>query len=167
MELRHLRYFVTVSELGSMSRAAEKLFIAQPPFSTQIQQLEDEVGVKLLVRYPRGVRQTDVGSAFLSEAKDLLARSERVRTKRLARHNHSSMGGVIRIGYVSSAGHTALPRLLCRIREIRLGRRDLAGVHAVERRSQPDHCDLGRSGERRFRRSEKRRHPDAEPRQLT
>jgi DNA-binding transcriptional LysR family regulator len=117
MELRHLRYFVAVAELGSVSRAAEKLFIAQPPLSTQIKQLEDEVGVKLLVRYSRGVRLTDAGSAFLAEAKDLLARSERA--KRLARHSNSAMGGVVRIGYVPSAGHTALPRILRQVRQIR------------------------------------------------
>ena len=50
MELRHLRYFVTVAELGSISRAATKLFIAQPPLSAQIRQLEEEVGAPLLVR---------------------------------------------------------------------------------------------------------------------
>jgi DNA-binding transcriptional LysR family regulator len=117
MELRHLRYFVAVAELGSVSRAAEKLFIAQPPLSTQIKQLEDEIGVKLLVRYPRGVRLTEAGSAFLVEAKDLLARSERA--KRLARHNDAPTGGAVRIGYVPSAGHTALPRLLRRLRQVR------------------------------------------------
>ena len=39
MELRHLRYFVTAAELGSITRAAEKLFIAQPPLSAQLKQL--------------------------------------------------------------------------------------------------------------------------------
>src|SRR3984893_14072898 len=103
--------------MGSVSRAAERLFIAQPPLSTQIKQLEDEVGVKLFVRYPRGVRLTAAGTAFLAEAKDLLARSERA--KRLARHNGFAVGGAVRIGYVPSAGHTVLPRLLHQIRQIR------------------------------------------------
>jgi len=115
MELRHLRYFVAVAELGSVSRAAEKLFIAQPPLSTQIKQLEDEVGVKLLVRYARGVRLTAAGSAFLTEAKDLLARSERA--KRLARRNDPTVAGSVRIGYVPSAGHTILRRLLREMRQ--------------------------------------------------
>ena len=66
MELRHLRYFVTVAELGSISRAATKLFIAQPPLSAQIKQLEEEVGASLLVRLPRGVQLTPAGLSFLA-----------------------------------------------------------------------------------------------------
>lgn len=56
MELRHLRYFVTRGRAGYVTRAAEKLFIAQPPLSAQLKQLEEEVGALLLVRLPRGVR---------------------------------------------------------------------------------------------------------------
>ena len=117
MELRHLRYFVAVAELGSVSRAAERLFIAQPPLSKQIKQLEEEVGVKLLLRYPRGVRLTEAGAAFLIEARDLLARSERA--KKTARHTNSLQGGAVRIGYVPSAGHVVLPRFLDELRRMR------------------------------------------------
>ncbi len=117
MELRHLKYFVAVAELGSVSRAAEKLFIAQPPLSIQIKQLEDEVGVPLLLRYPRGVRLTAAGTAFLGEARDLLARAERA--KELARRKDNVAGGLVRIGYVPSAGHTVIPRLVRRLRSLR------------------------------------------------
>ena len=66
MELRHLRYFVAVAELGSvLACRGEKLFIAQPPLSTQIKQLEEEVGTPLFIRYPRGVRPTAAGAVFL------------------------------------------------------------------------------------------------------
>jgi len=116
MELRHLKYFVAVAEFGSVSRAAEKLFIAQPPLSMQIKQLEDEVGVPLLLRYPRGVRLTAAGSAFLEEAKDLLARAERA--KLVARHKDNVARGSARIGYVPSAGHTVVPKLLRRLRAL-------------------------------------------------
>jgi len=61
MELRHLRYFVAVAETGNLSRAAEKLFIAQPPLSVQIRQLEEEMGTALFVRHPKGVRLTTAG----------------------------------------------------------------------------------------------------------
>ena len=115
MELRHLRYFVAVAETGSFSRAAGKLFIAQPPLSTQVRQLEDEVGVALLARHPRGVRLTPAGQTFLSEAKQVLASVERAKV--LARQKEA--GGVIRIAFVPSAAHTLLPPLLKRLREER------------------------------------------------
>lgn len=112
MELRHLRYFVAVAELGSFSRAAARLFIAQPPLSTQVRQLEEEVGTPLLIRYPRGVRPTAAGSLFLKEAKDVLARAENA--KRVARQHEGA--GFLRVGYVPSAGHILLPSLLGRLR---------------------------------------------------
>jgi len=117
LELRHLRYFVAVAELGSVSRAAESLFIAQPPLSMQIKQLEEELGVPLLLRYARGVRLTAAGTVFLEQAKELLARAERA--KQLARRQDSVAAGLARIGFVPSAGHTVVPRLVRRLRSIR------------------------------------------------
>jgi DNA-binding transcriptional LysR family regulator len=61
LELRHLRYFVSIAELGSISRAAEKLFVAQPALSLQMRQLEEEIGARLRERLPRGVRLTAAG----------------------------------------------------------------------------------------------------------
>ena len=72
MELRHLRYFLAVAETGSLSRAAEKLFIAQPPLSVQIRQLEEEMGTPLFVRHPKGVRLTAAGQTLCQEARELL-----------------------------------------------------------------------------------------------
>ena len=55
MELRHLRYFVAVCEAQNFAKAAAQLRIAQPSLSRQVQDLEDEIGVDLLKRSPRGV----------------------------------------------------------------------------------------------------------------
>ena len=76
LELRHLRYFIAVAEELNFRRAAERLSITQPPLSRQIQALEDEVGARLLERDRTGVALTPAGSAFLPEARVLLARAE-------------------------------------------------------------------------------------------
>ena len=68
MELRHLRYFVAVCEALNFTKAAAQLRIAQPALSRQVQDLEDEIGVDLLKRSPRGVTITAEGKLFLLRA---------------------------------------------------------------------------------------------------
>jgi LysR family nitrogen assimilation transcriptional regulator len=79
MELRQIRYFVGVSEAGSLLKASARLHIAQPALGQQIAALEHSVGARLFDRSSRGVTLTEAGKAFLEHAKVLLADVERAR----------------------------------------------------------------------------------------
>lgn len=87
MELRHLRYFVAVAEERSFSRAAERLGIKQPPLSTQVRQLEKEMGTPLFRRLTRGVELTAAGKLFLEQTRTVLRQLDQAKidVKRRAR----------------------------------------------------------------------------------
>ena len=110
MELRHLRYFVAVAEAGSFTRAAQALFIAQPPLSSQIRDLEAEVGAPLLVRHVRGVTLTPAGERVLADAREILARAERL--KRDGAREAGSAKTTLAIGFIASASDFLLPQVL-------------------------------------------------------
>lgn len=144
MELRHLRYFVSVAELGSVSRAAEKLFIAQPALSAQIKQLEEEVGAGLFVRLPRGVRLTPAGESFFEDAKAILARAQQATVR--ARERQSGQRTTLRLGLVPTATHSVLPGLLRRVRDLGLAAHIEASEMITSRQVQAlrnDEIDLG------------------------
>ena len=84
VDLKKLRYFIVVAEEGNIGRAAIKLNISQPPLTRQIHQLEDELGVELFERTPKGMDLTTAGSLFLIEAKNVLSLLEQAteRTQR-------------------------------------------------------------------------------------
>jgi LysR family transcriptional regulator, benzoate and cis,cis-muconate-responsive activator of ben and cat genes len=71
MDFRHLRAFITVAEESSVTKAAERLHISQPPLSRHIKQLEDELGITLFVRHRQGVTLTDAGQRLLEKARAL------------------------------------------------------------------------------------------------
>jgi len=73
MDFRHLRAFIAVAAESSVTKAAARLHISQPPLSRHIRQLEEELGITLFVRHRQGVRLTDAGASLLEKAKVLAA----------------------------------------------------------------------------------------------
>jgi DNA-binding transcriptional LysR family regulator len=115
MELRHLRYFVAVAQELSFRGAAEKLHMAQPPLSTQIKALEQELGVRLFERSTRSVRLTAAGRVFLEEARTVLAAS--AQAQRRAREAEEGLAGVLRVGMIPPVAGAWLAAILRRFRQ--------------------------------------------------
>jgi LysR family transcriptional regulator, benzoate and cis,cis-muconate-responsive activator of ben and cat genes len=115
MELRHLRYFQVVGEVLNFTKAAARLRVAQPALSRQVQDLEDEIGVDLLRRSPRGVTLTAEGKLFLQEVRELLKRVDESveKTRALARGEY----GELHIGYIPIPTAEILPRALEALRK--------------------------------------------------
>src|SRR5688572_270123 len=109
MEFRHLRYFIAVAEELNFTRAAERLHIAQPPLSRQIQQLEDEIGVQLLNRNRRKVMLTAEGETFLIEARKLVSDVEQALN--MIRPSKQREAGQVRIGIAAGLGEKIAPVL--------------------------------------------------------
>ena len=116
MELRHLRYFIAVAEAKSVTRAASRLGMQQPPLSQQVKALERELGFDLFKRLPKGVELTAGGEVFLQAATEVLARID-VAASQAARAAQG-LAGTLSVGLTSSAAaHAFAPALLRAFRE--------------------------------------------------
>jgi DNA-binding transcriptional LysR family regulator len=98
MELRHLRYFVAVASHGSFNRAAEVLSITQPPLSRQVRDLEEHLGVPLLIRGTNSLKLTEAGELFYEEAREVLARADDA----VRRMRGETGKEILRVGYAPS-----------------------------------------------------------------
>lgn len=114
MELRHLRYFITVAEELNFSKAALKLYTAQPSLSQQIKDLEEDVGVKLLHRTKRKVELTEEGAVFLEQARLTLAQADKAVA--MARQVSQAKQQMLRIGFVPVAEMKIFPYVLPNLR---------------------------------------------------
>lgn len=112
MEIRQLRYFQTVAELGSYSRAAALLRISQPAISRQVQKLEEELEARLLVRHGHGVNVTDAGARLLERSHQILRELEQ--TKAEIRSESEEPGGIVSFAVPPGAGHYIVPTLAAR-----------------------------------------------------
>jgi DNA-binding transcriptional LysR family regulator len=111
MDLRFLRYFVTVAEELNFTRAARVLHITQPSLSVQVRKLEAEVGAELLTRDGRGIRLSQAGRLFLRHARKILAEAERAVA--LARRTAKGEIGELSIGYSTPAAEfRVFPRVV-------------------------------------------------------
>ena len=110
MEIHQLRYFVAVAEEGNFSRAAERVHVAQPSLSQQIQKLEWEVGQPLFDRLPRTVVLTEAGKRFLGFAQKILTGI--ADAKRCLDERDGEVVGRLAIGAIPTIAPDVLPRLL-------------------------------------------------------
>ncbi len=117
LESRQLRYFVTVARERNFTRAAEKLHIAQPPLSRQIQQLEDEFGVALFDRGSRPLTLTDGGRLLFEQATQLLDRMDEM--KAMMRRLRQAERLRFSVGFVPSTLYGYLPEVIRRYRAAR------------------------------------------------
>lgn len=126
-DLRRLRYFVAVAELGSVTRAASELHVAQPALSHQIRLLEEEIGGELFARGPQGVRLTELGRKLLDESRAVLDKVRALRDS--LRDRPDDPEGEVVIGVAQTIGPVLsvpllrlatkrLPRVRIRIREL-------------------------------------------------
>jgi DNA-binding transcriptional LysR family regulator len=98
MELYQLKTFVAIAREGSLTRAAERVFTSAPAVSAQLKALEDELGVKLFDRTPRGMSLTEAGRRMLDEAERTLASATRMRSA--AEQIRGAAQGAVRFGTV-------------------------------------------------------------------
>jgi len=109
MELYQLKTFVAVAEHGHLTRAAERLAASQPAVSAHIKALEEELGVRLFIRTPKGMQLTSAGEALRNQAENILAAAASMKVA--ARAHQDQLSGQLRIGLNST------PELL-RVKEI-------------------------------------------------
>lgn len=108
VELRHLRYFAAVARVEHFGQAAQMLGIAQPALSRQVRQLEEEIGIELLERLPRGVRLTPAGRTYAAEVAAILAQVDAAGKK--ARSIATGNAGTLSVGFNDVASwHDGIP----------------------------------------------------------
>jgi DNA-binding transcriptional LysR family regulator len=132
VELRHIRYFQAVAQTLNFTRAAERLNIAQPPLSRQIQQLEEQLGTALLER-SRPLQLTEAGRFFYEQSEMLLKQLEQVceNTRRIGEGHRQWLG----IGFAPSTLYAVLPELIRELRrapDLELGLQEMTTLQQID-----------------------------------
>lgn len=111
MDIKQLHYFVTIADEGNITAAARKLFMSQPPLSSQIKLLENELGCTLFERGPRSIHLTEAGQTLYQYANSILNLNQVAKQETMiAAKKHSE---TIRIGIVSSVICSSAPEWIC------------------------------------------------------
>lgn len=110
MDLRQIKQALVLSETLNFHRAAERLHMSQPPLSTAIRKLEEELGVTLFDRQPSGLSLTPVGESILRQMRRTLYYAEEIR--RAAREGELGEQGTLRVGFVGSSTYSVMPPLI-------------------------------------------------------
>lgn len=115
MDIRQLRYFVNIVEYGSLGKAAEMLYVAQPSLSQQMAKLESDLGVSLLVRSPQGVKPTPSGEALYRHARTVLHQMEQLRQEVV--EGVGAESGTVAIGFPTTITSVLAMSVFTRVRE--------------------------------------------------
>jgi LysR family nitrogen assimilation transcriptional regulator len=115
MDIRQLKYFVTIVDSSSLSKAAERLFVAQPSLSQQVLNLETELKAKLLIRSPQGVSPTEAGKALYRLSRDVLRRMDQIRQE--VQEGGGSESGTVAIGFPTTIASLLATPLFQRVRQ--------------------------------------------------
>ena len=115
MDIRILRYFLTIAKEGNITKAAEKLHITQPTLSRQLMELEDRIGTKLLIRGKKQITLTDKGVLLEQRAKEIIALLEK--TERDISEDENIISGIVSIGCVETIASKMLPKIMKEFKE--------------------------------------------------
>ena len=108
MDIKQLKYYITIVEEGTITHAANKLHMAQPPLSTQLKLLEDELGTKLMERGARKIKLTDAGKILYKRAKHIVEIT--TSTTKEIEEFRKGIQGTLRLGTISSSGTVLLSK---------------------------------------------------------
>ena len=110
MNLRDLKYLISVAESRHFGRAAERCFVSQPTLSGQIKKLEEELGVTLFERTNRSVAVTPIGEDIVSHAKLIMEQADAIH--QLARAANDPLAGPLRVGAIPTISPYLMPLIL-------------------------------------------------------
>lgn len=108
MDLRLLEYFLAVAKTGNITRAAEQLHVTQPTISRQLMELEQEMGIRLLIRGKRQITLTDAGILFQQRAEEIVSLLQKTTARDIADQD-DLLGGTVAVGCVESCASMLQP----------------------------------------------------------